>query len=300
MGFGVRAFFPGANTGLRQFITRFNLTPPVSLRTLTAHAAIAQRYQELGHYKGRLGVALSSVNSDTPTLFVQSFEGGNLQFTTEDGNTKQDRQDFITISYQGSHCFGSPKFPKSNKGYVIVIIYKGNDRDKTSVIKIPDDPGGSTYVGWDDGVDQTQGQGVIYGNDKESVPSKYVIETLVMGHEPFGDPKQVKQTIQDAVKKTADATAEAEGLPPDSIPPAAINILTEGLFAILDGLFGLTDQVRGRPVAKTIERADWYTLPPINSKKIGSITYNWATDLMTDGDASYGAYFNLEKRTIDV
>ncbi|MGA8658110.1 MAG: hypothetical protein WB586_18360, partial [Chthoniobacterales bacterium] len=159
--FGVRSFFPGANNGLRQFLTRFKLNPPVSLRTLVANAAIAQRYEELGHYKGPFGVALSSVQADSPKSFVQSFEGGKLHFS--DGQVSASNQSFITISYQGAHCFGNPKFPRSHSGYVIAIIYVANKKDKAVVVKLPDDQGGGTYDGWDEGVDETQGQGIVFG-----------------------------------------------------------------------------------------------------------------------------------------
>ncbi len=66
----------------------------------------------------------------------------------------------------------------------------------------------------------------------------------------------------------------------------------------MDGLFGLTDQVRGRPVARTIKFVDWDALPPPDAKQFGTISFNWETDIMTDGDASYKAYFNLEKQAI--
>jgi len=85
--YGVKSFFLGANSGLRQFFVRYNLTPPVSLRALTANAAIAQEYQRSGNYKGPLGVALSGVQPGAGSSFVQSFEGGKLHFT--DGNVQK-------------------------------------------------------------------------------------------------------------------------------------------------------------------------------------------------------------------
>ncbi|MGA7314393.1 MAG: hypothetical protein WBX22_10505 [Silvibacterium sp.] len=206
-------------------------------------------------------------------------------------------QSFITVSYQGAHCFGSPKFPESHSGYVIVIVYVANKQSNAKVVKLPDDAGGDTYSGWDQSVDQTEGQGIIFGGTQEDAPTDLVIETLVIGHEPLGDPKGVKQKISDAVQQAGSAASAAEGVPPGGIPPAVYDILTAGLFAVVDGLFGVTDQVRGRPVAKTIKYADWDTLPSLDSKQIGNITFNWETDLMTDGDASYKAFFNLAKHT---
>jgi hypothetical protein len=297
MTFAVRAFFPGAKSGLLQFAPRFNLAPPVSVRALTANVAIAGKYAEKGGYVGPFGVALSPVLTESPSSFVQSFEGGKLHFT--DGQTNATNQQFITISYKGAHCFGSPKFPRSHSGYVIVIVYVENKKDKATIKKFPDDAGGGTYDGWDEGGDQTAGQGVIFGGDRDTQPpSGVIIETLVMGHEPLGSPEDVKKAINDAVEKAKDEAAAAEGVPPDSVPPVVVNVISQGLFAVVDGLFGLTDQVRGRPVARTIKFVDWDTLPPPDSKQFGTISFNWETDIMTDGDASYKAYFNLEKQTI--
>jgi hypothetical protein len=176
---------------------------------------------------------------------------------------------------------------------VVAIIYTANKKDQAVVVKIPDDAGGNVYNDWNSGVDEKQGQAVIFGNDTNIAPSDIVIETLVIGHEVLGDPQKVKKTIQDAVQKAADEAAAAEGVPPDAIPQVALDILTTGLFEVVNSLFGLTDQVRGRPMAKTIKYKDWFTLPAQDSKQFGPIPYNWETDIMTDGDASYKAYFNL-------
>jgi hypothetical protein len=105
--------------------------------------------------------------------------------------------------------------------------------------------------------------------DTSVPPSDIVIETLVMGHEVLGDPKQVKKTIQDAVQKVADEVSAAEGVPPDAIPRVALDLITTGLFEVVNSPFGLTDQVRGSPMSKTIKYADWFTLPAQDSKRIG-------------------------------
>jgi hypothetical protein len=209
---------------------------------------LLRNYQQSGNYNGLFGVALSPLQPDTGRSFVQSFEGGKLHFT-DGGQVSASDQSFVTISYQGAYCFGSPKFPRSHSLYLIVIVYVANKKAQATVVKIPDDQGGSTYDGWD--------------ADSE-----------------------------------ANDAAPAEGVPPDRIPPVAINIITEGLFAVVDSIFGLTDQVRGKPMSRTFKYADWFTLQPPDSLKFHDVTYNWDTDIMTDGDASYKAYFNLAKHAI--
>ena len=58
---------------------------------------------------------------------------------------------------------------------------------------------------------------------------------------------------------------------------------------------GLTDLVRGRAqsinLSRNALRDDF--LPNAPSKQQGPITYNFETPLLTDGDASYKAYFEV-------
>jgi len=181
---------------------------------------------------------------------------------------------------------------------VIVIVYVMNKRDNSTIVKLPDNSGGGTYDGWDEGQSVTAGQGIVFGGTQTDAPTDIVIETLVMGHEPLGDPQKVKSQIHDAVQNSADEVAAAEGVPPGSIPTWAIDLATQGLFTVVDSIFGLTDQVRGKPQSKTYYYANWDTLPPVDAYRFGPLTYNWETEIMTDGDASYKAYFNLAKHTI--
>ena len=59
-------------------------------------------------------------------------------------------------------------------------------------------------------------------------------------------------------------------------------------------MIGLSD-TEINTVRKTFTQLDdLLQLPPPDSKKkIGSITYNFESDLISDGDASYKVYFNL-------
>lgn len=84
MSFGLRAIFPGAGIGLRGFTSspdlpipvRFNLPVPVSIRSLAAHQAIANEYQNLGGIAGRLGISPSrTITSPDGKNFVQDFRG---------------------------------------------------------------------------------------------------------------------------------------------------------------------------------------------------------------------------------
>ena len=42
------------------------------------------------------------------------------------------------------------------------------------------------------------------------------------------------------------------------------------------------------------EVSELQALPAADSLKQGPIAFNWVTGLISDGDASYGMYFNIE------
>jgi hypothetical protein len=294
-GFGVRSFFPGANAGLRQFLSGFNLTPPVGLRTLTANAAIAARYRSLNGFRGPLGVAMSPVTSEgaSSQAFVQSYRGGDLHFLG--GRTSGDHMKQTTITYKGAHCFGNPGFLKSDSVYVIVSAYSPENRQAANTMKFPDDQGGTLYDDFEQDQDRTGGIADIWSGP----PQPLVIEPLVMGSSLLGDSQKVKNAIRDAIQKAADSTNAAEGQPATLAQIALLSNAFTSIFAgFLDAL-GLTDQVRGRPQSISFQYEDLLALPPASSQHFGIIEYNVESPILTDGDASYKVYFDVRTVSID-
>jgi hypothetical protein len=297
----IKPYFPGAKNGLRQFLPRFNLGAPVSLRTLAANAAIATRYDQMGGYKGPLGFSLSGVFADSPATFDRRFCGGNVRFQG-DGSVQMKLYKG-TVTYRGIHCFGNPKGLASNSVYLIVSVYPPGNPGKAEVFKIPDDSGGSVIEGLDQGQDSNNGERVVYGDDAfgYAPPTSLIITTMVMGTSLLGDSQKVKQKVKDAVQQSADQLNAAEGQPATPAQVALFSDTLTGIIVPFLGAIGLTDAVRGRPMAISLtvndQQNDFAAAPPPSSLHRGPIAYNFETPILTDGDASYKAYFDVVYET---
>jgi hypothetical protein len=116
-----------------------------------------------------------------------------------------------------------------------------------------------------------------------------------MGSSLLGDSARVKDKVKEAVRTAASQANAAEG---QVATPSQLDFLAGALSSLLGGAFdafGLTDQVRGRPesinLSRDPQRDDF--VPNAPSKQQGPITYNFETPLLSDGDASYKAYFEV-------
>jgi hypothetical protein len=297
--FGFRSLFPGAQAGLRQFAPRFNLSPPISLRALAAHAAIATKYEQLGGFKGALGLALSGVRPDSPSAFSQPFTGGDIHFL-DNGQTPVFPIFQTSITYQGAHCFGNPSGLASDSVYLIVSIYPPSNPERAVVFKIPDDGGSHLIDNFEKGQDSTDGIREIFGGEKQP-PVPLVINTMVMGSSLLGDSQKVKEKVKEAVQQAADQSGTAEG---QLASPGVLNFLAGAISSVFGGILddlGLTDAVRGRPQSIMLRLAPEANdfLPNAPQKQQGPISFNFETPLLTDGDASYKAYFNVETVQLD-
>lgn len=289
MAFGLRAFFPGANSGLRQFAPRFSLVPPVSLRTLTANAAIGQRYQALNGFRGQLGAAMSPVRAETASslAFVQHYRGGDLHF--DGGQTAGDNNRAAVVTYKGIHCFGNPAGLASDSVYVIVSVYSPENKGAAVTKKFPDDNGDGLYDNLEQGQDSTAGVDEMWNHN----PQPLIIVPLVMGSSLLGSSQKVKSAVHDAAKQAADQAAAAEGVPVTNAQLDLIGIAVAGIAGALLGSLGLTDQVRGKPQTIELHWDNLLALPPVSSQQFGNIKYNVESPILTDGDASYKVYFDV-------
>jgi hypothetical protein len=157
-------------------------------------------------------------------------------------------------------------------------------------MKFPDDTGGGLYDDLKQGQDGTAGVEDMWVHS----PQPLVIEPLVMGSSLLGDSKKVKEAVHDAAKQAADQAAAAEGVPVTAAELDAIGVLAAGLAGTLLGSLGLTDGLRGRPQSITLHWDDLLALPAPSSKQFGIIAYNVESPILTDGDASYKVYFDVQ------
>jgi len=291
--FGLKAFFPGGNSGLRQFFPRFNLTPPVSLRRLAASAAIAGKYDQMGNFKGVLGPALSDTKANSPTTFVRSFSGGDIHFL-DNGQITADPILLTTIEYVGTHCFGNPGPLKSDSVFLIVSIYPPSNPEQAVVFKIPDDSGGGLIDDFEKGQDSADGARQLSGG-QDIGPKSQIISVMVVGDSLLGSSKKVRDAISKAAHEGANQANAAEG---QVASPEVLDFFASAFSTVFGGLaddLGLTDQIRGGPglitLRRDIERDDFIPNHPMQQS--GQFNFNFATPLLTDGDASYMAFFRV-------
>jgi hypothetical protein len=163
------------------------------------------------------------------------------------------------------------------------------------VFKIPDDGGSHLIDNFEQGQDNNEGIRVVFGGGGQP-PVPLVITTMVMGSSLLGDSQKVKDKVKQAVQQAADQAGAAEG---QLASPGVLDFfagLAASLFGgLLDDL-GLTDQVRGKPQSIQLQLApnanDFVPNKPQSQQ--GPITFNFQTPLLTDGDASYKAFFNVQ------
>ena len=157
-------------------------------------------------------------------------------------------------------------------------------------MKFPDDIGGGLYDDLEQDQDATAGVADMWVHN----PQPLVIEPMVMGSSLLGNSQKVKNAVSDAAKQAADEAAAAEGVPVTNAELDAFGIAVGGVAGAILGSLGLTDGVRGRPQSITFHWDDLLALPPASSKQFGNITYNVESPILTDGDASYKVYFDVQ------
>jgi hypothetical protein len=291
MTFAVSGFFPGAKSGLGQFAKQFNLVPPVSLRTLAAHTAIAQKYDQMGNYKGMLGPALSDVNADSAITFKRSFCGGDLHFLSN-GQTSAGPVYQTRIRYEGAKCLSHPTSPfTSDSVYLIVSVFPFANKAAATTFKIPD----GLLDDFEDPQERTDGAQDIWGGSADVGPQPLTITAMVMGSSLLGDSNKVRDAVEKATRAGADAANAAEGqlASPEQLDwfsKASSDIMGKELDAL-----GLTDGVRGRPeyINLRLDNAgnnDFLPSPPLQMQ--GPIKYNQKVTMYGDG-TSYVAYFSV-------
>lgn len=269
-----------------------NVVAPGSLEA-AARQAITAKYQQLGGFKGPLGLILSDVNAIAPRLFSQSFSGGDIR--VENGQVSLSPILETTITYEGAHCFGNPKLLGSDSVYLIVSIYPPSNPERAVVFKIPDDGGSHLIDDFEQGQDNNEGIRVIFGGAGQP-PVPLVITTMVMGSSLLGDSQKVKDKVKQAIAQAADQAGAAEG---QLASPGVLDFFAGLASSLLGGLLddlGLTDQVRGKPQSIQLQltpNANDF-VPNKPQQLQGPITFNFETPLLTDGDASYKAFFNVQ------
>lgn len=260
-----------------------------------ASAAIDKRYVELGRALSPLGLRLSGgMERQLDGSYQVNFRGGQLNWTSETKDVTGLVTSVAKVTYKGLKCFGRQGGPGADQPYAIVSIVQPDPyiADKQQIVvastRIPEQ---GTYEGVEDG-------DINVGGVKEfwaDAPQDLIIHTTVMEHDN-GDPEKVRAAVEKALRDGADAAAAAASggaatsvpLGGDTLQGMAVKWLASAVASVL----GSGDDPLGSG-SMVIKAEDWITgnLAPLTTE--GPMSYNYS-QYVTDGDASYGAYYEVE------
>jgi len=289
MSFGLRSVFTAPNTTLRQQAGSANLAAPISVKLLAGHVAIAARYIALGGFRGALGVSTTGITESTDGLsFVQSFRGGDLKFTN-DGDVQLDRGVALKIDFAGIHCFGNPGLGKNDTVYGIISWYIP-EQAKTTTVKVPNDNSDDAFENFEQGEDRTEGATELLGLQPVTPPQPVILSANVVRCPNFGgcNSEETKANVASAFSTVGQTYGYAVGGP---VGAEVLSKIGDGIGKTLAGVFFGDNPMN--PASKPLSLEAIRALPPMYSLSQGPINYNFETDIISDGDASYKMYFNL-------
>ena len=246
------------------------------------HGAIRDRWAELGWERSWLGYPVSDEYVTRDNGRQTDFQNGSIYWRSDAGAIEYGD---CRLWFTGLICFGEQsgfnEHGDSDEPYLIVTSYDANESVATQ--KFPPDRPAYNEVNSGDVIEF---RGVCY----HGRPSMLNLHCVLMEHDQ-GDPNAYRDRIDQFVRKAitaGEATAAAFGTP-ISIPPEAGDLLTEIINALAmtgDDLIAEGHKsFNGQQISQMI--AD----PPQEEK---GIPHHFSVYL-TDGDASYKAYFLLER-----
>lgn len=275
-----RAGEAGSSISLRRLAQRYGVS---TLQSLVAAFFIEREHWSTGGTRGALGNPLSNTFRNGE-VFVRNFEGGKVEWKHLDGATAYS-QYFVRIQYKGLHCFGETSGLGSDEPYAIVSAYNPASRERVNtIIRGP-------YENVEDGTSLPDAVELWNG-----FVTDVAINTVVMEHDA-GDHDEIRNKIQEALKKAADAAAAAFKVP---TPPDWMDTITLGVAEGITSLFGLGDDVIGQDtfLIRREELIDLANSEFITLKRFGPIEFNYPVDdatrpPITDNDGSYKVYFEV-------
>jgi hypothetical protein len=293
MSFGLRSIFTAPTVDLGSQAVALGLSRPTTLRAVAANAAIPARYQALGGYQGQLGVATSVITPSTDGLsYTQGYRGGNLHFTDNGGVCLSDGL-ALTILYQGIHCFGNPGFGKSDTVYGILSWFNP-EQGNAKTIKVPNDGTGDAYDDLEQYQDRTFGATALISGSLLTPPQPTVLTATIIRCSDIGcNSEQMKSDIANAVAQVKDAYGEYRNVPVwGAAFVSIVNAIVNAIGSLLGGL--VNDVPIGFYTFSFPTPQDFVNLGPVDSHTQGPIKYNLESGLISDGDASYKMYFDVE------
>jgi len=236
-----------------------------------------------------IGVSFIQGNFGRELRFMQTYHGGRITWNNHTGASAKTSHE-TQILYKGMHCFGTTNGPGSDEPYAVVSVFSPGSEDMVRTFTF------GPHNGVDAGEDIPEIKEIWRGSTVD-----VVIKTVVMEHD-HGDPDRIRDGIQQALKKAADAAAAAAEVP---TPEEWIDDLTLGIADFLTSLLGLGDDVVGQDgfLIRKSEFKEFTEPKHAPFIKFKRIEYNYPRDdanrpPVSDEDASYKVYFEVRTREV--
>jgi hypothetical protein len=283
---------PGA-VSMHQLLSRFSLTPQLSVRALMASDLFAQRYDLDGRSAGPVGIPMGNVRL-TANGAAQPFSGGYL--------TLMDKKVDPVVAYQaevrfiGFRCNEESNHDQStpsDEPYFLIGITGLRTNTTRRFGPYENVDGGESRF--------TTSESDILVTD---VQPPFTLSVIAMENDE-GNPDEasakVKKTCEDAIRATQ-ALAVAFG----QAQVAAVTVMLNTVFSTVGGfladgtsaVLGLGDDFVG---SNNIRVGDWndgaedWRTPPrkIEEPSFSESPYNVKLDVGDDGEGKYTLYFNI-------
>jgi Tachylectin len=241
---------------------------------------IQRKYAEIGERLSPLGRPLDAASpvQSSGTAFFRDYRGGQIKVQSE-GGASAFATHRIVVRFRGIHCFG--KSEAVDEPYAIVAVYAPDARDSTVTTKFP--TGRDSYTDFVASTDASESTNVSPSSPGWA-PQSVAISCTVMEHDS-GDPDRAAAAVEDAIKKAASDAGAADDI---SVYTGILDDLKiPGLIA---DVLGVGDDVIGSQVLQ-IDVGELKPKPPM--KQFQSISYNFESPLLSDGNASYKLYFEV-------
>ncbi len=216
--------------------------------------------------------------------FQQNYRGGTIRVMS--GNAEATVRHRIIVRYTGMHCFGGQRGAGDDDMYALISVYapEQGDVDHASV-RIPSPDG---VVEMNDGRSSAEGT-----RDLWSGPPQDLVMLASLWEHDNSAPDDVK-TVVDGAFVSGITAAALPSTGPVAIPIGAISawLIPKITSWVLENALGFGDDNIGNWVSPPFHFDDLMGATKPRTEWAG-LEYNFETDLITDGDASYKLFFDV-------
>ena len=255
-----------------------------SLAAFWVYGDIGEKYTQLGGPSGWLGWPTSDELPFAQEGRVSTFQKGAIYWWPD---TRAIELGNISVRYKGLYCFGeTDESSDSDEPYVILGVVPALTEQKFSTRT-------GIYEKVDAG-DSREDSIELY----RGLPYGLSLTAVLMEHD-YGDPDKFREIVKTAVEKASEGVAAAVGFVPvvgQYLSPLAAAFLKEvgpDIVNAINNLLGTEDDYIGT-VSFEVTAKDMVRLTRVQQQNFGGILWHLDSPLISDGEASYKVYIDVQ------